>query len=481
MTNKNEISNVTLDISKTDDIRTDDFDLSKDKIPALSTIKTQIRNAKTLIETGHTIPIRTEFDRLKIGVEIVQYGKQIEFANLGMEVVEDPIKPPSYIEDKENKCTVESLVDMPKFTSEEDDDGDLDTSDLDEIEEMSIADVDPDVLKNKKAKRRIPFNVYKNVIGLNNIYIHKGFFVIDITGKFMSGPGVLGSLHKDNFRTVLQKILDLEIVAFDIDKFFEYAQVFICDVCVDLKLCSIQQVYRYIDGLSSFFPLSSLNFNIAKYGRHGMQILPKADNSGFSLVAYSKGQELDSSTKRSTKATKYTYQIGTDGQELAQRTLRLEVKLFTLNDIRECLNIPKKTKRVVKLVDVLNSTAPVMLNMFEFFSGSAEILLDRLTWLSDIAISDSSNLNLKDIALAEWFVDILKDNCFSIELAKAHIKTEYINVRDKELENFNRLANHKRHVLNYLVYRKPKSITIMLSLLSLLQAYYSTGMEGLDG
>lgn len=479
---ENSVSNVVIDVTKTGDIRTNDFDLDKGKIPALSTIRTQIRSAKTIIETGHTVPIRTEFDRLKIGINIICYGKRIDFLNTGMEEVDEPTKPPTYLEDRDRRLALERvchdwLYSTPLPDDDEDDNKGLDLSVLDEIEEMTLADIDPDVLTDKKAKRRIPFGIYKDTVGLNNMYINNGTFVIDITGKFMYGPGILGSLHKDNIRDALQKILDLDIVTFNIDEFLKYAQVFVCDVCVDLELDSKLQVNRYIDGISSFFPLSSNSFNISKFGRHGLQLFPKAENLGFSLIAYSKGQELDNSVKRSTKATVYTCQIGNDGQELAKRTLRLETKFYTLDDMRDWLEIPKQIKRVVKLTDVLNSTAPVMLKLFELFSGNAQVLLDRLEWLNDVATTELDGLNLKEIALAEWFITILKDNCFNLELAKAHIKTEYYNAGDKELEKFSRLANLRRHVLNYLVYRKSKSVTIMLSVLGLLQAYYSTGME----
>ena len=108
-TKKNECLNSKLifDVTKTGDIRTNDFDLDKDKIPALSTIRTQIRNAKTIIKTGHTVPIRTEFDRLKIGINIICYGKRIDFLNIGMEEVDEPTKPPTYLEDRDRRLALE--------------------------------------------------------------------------------------------------------------------------------------------------------------------------------------------------------------------------------------------------------------------------------------------------------------------------------------------------------------------------------------
>ena len=104
---ENSVSNVVIDVTKTGDIRTNDFNLDKDKIPALSTIRTQIRSAKTIIETAHTVPIRTEFDRLKIGINIICYGKRIDFLNIGMEEVDEPTKPPTYLEDRDRRLALE--------------------------------------------------------------------------------------------------------------------------------------------------------------------------------------------------------------------------------------------------------------------------------------------------------------------------------------------------------------------------------------
>ena len=310
------------------------------------------------------------------------------------------------------------------------------------------------------------------------MFICNGFFVVDLSGKWMSDTGILGSLHRDNIREALERVLDLGVVEFDIDEFINCAQVFVCDVCVDIPLENKTQVSRYIDGVSSFFPIATNRFNITKYGRHGLALKPKAKTSGYSFVIYSKGQELDYSVKKSTRATRYTGIIGDTGIELAERTLRLEVKLFKLKNIRSGLNITTPAWGFVRLTDVLNSTAPVMLQMFELFSGNPTELLDHLEWLNTIATAPEG-FTLSEIFTAERFVELLRENNFDLALTKSHIRTEYINASDTELEYFNRLSNSRQNVLNFLVYRKPKSITVMLALLARLQAYYSTGM-GVD-
>lgn len=290
----------------------------------------------------------------------------------------------------------------------------------------------------------------------------------------MHGPGELGNLNKDNIREALQKIIDLKVVSFNIEKFIQHAQVFVCDICVDLKLDSLEQVYKYIEGISSFFPISTNRFKISKYGRHGLTLKPKSKHLGFFFIIYAKGQELNYSLKRNTKATRYTLGIGAEGEALAKRTIRCEIKFYTLKVMRKWLGISNDTKGIIKLMDVLNSTQPIILKAFELFAGKAETLLKHIEWFNDLETTNN-NLSLSEIFIAERFVEILRDNCFDIELTKNHIKTEYTGISDKELEHFNKLANLRIHLLNFLVYRKPKSITIMLAMLTMLQNYYSRG------
>ena len=494
---KKPIPEIITDVSRAGDVITNDFNLIGDKIPPISTIRTQLRSAKSLIDTSYTIPVRTEFDRLRIALNLNLYGERVEFVEWSMENVPNPTAPPTFMEDRGLRTErLREAVFVNPFN--EDDDSENDLSDLwddnDFIDDVAPENVEnivetneedetantheSDVIHDRAVKKRIRYNTYKTTVGLLNMFICNGFFVGDLSGKWMSDTGILGSLHRDNIREALERVLDLGVVEFDIDEFINCAQVFVCDVCVDIPLENKTQVSRYIDGVSSFFPIATNRFNITKYGRHGLALKPKAKTSGYSFVIYSKGQELDYSVKKSTRATRYTGIIGDTGIELAERTLRLEVKLFKLKNIRSGLNITTPAWGFVRLTDVLNSTAPVMLQMFELFSGNPTELLDHLEWLNTIATAPEG-FTLSEIFTAERFVELLRENNFDLALTKSHIRTEYINASDTELEYFNRLSNSRQNVLNFLVYRKPKSITVMLALLARLQAYYSTGM-GVD-
>ncbi len=496
MANKNKepiIPEFATDTSRTGDIKTNNFNLNKGKIPSLSTIKSQIKQAETLINTTNSAPVIVEFDRLKIGINLIEHGGYIGFEDWGLEDVTNPERPPSFLE------SINNIQEHTRNIIE--DDNEYDVSDLfdDEVEDFNIEpdevekltdtveisngtensnteNDEPDIFTDRSIKRRIRFDDIKDIVGLNNLYISKGYVVFDITGKFMADNGVLGSLHRNNIRNAFLEIKELNIISFDIDRLLEVAQVFLCDVCVDISLDSKAQVLRYIDGISSFFPLASNRFRITKYGRHGLQMIPKSRSLPISFIIYSKGQELNYSIRRSTRATRYTDIIGRDGRERAEKTLRLELKLYRLSAIKNFLNVQSVGFGIVRLTDVLNANEPVILQQIELFCGNPKLLLDRVLWLHD-TVTAPQRMTLSEIFIAERFIEILIENNYDLDIARAHIRTEYANASDTELEYFNRLANLKKNVLNFLVYFKPKSITIMLDVIRRLQAYYnfSTG------
>ncbi len=489
---KKPIPETMPDVSRTGDVITNDFDLEASKIPALSTIRQQIKTAKTLVNTN-VRAFRTEYDRLKMGVNLIVNGRRIGFEDWGLKDVEKPQVPPSFKKDRGEKIERAQDFNANFRSSDKTDESDIfeiddnDFIDDEEIEEATaeteedidslIVDLDnvPQLFKSTKIKRQIRYEDYRDLVGLTNLCIHKGYFIIDITGKWMSDSGVLGSIHRDNIREAIEKVRELGIVNFDVDEFLHHAQVFLCDVCVDIPLNDRKQVERYIEGISSYFPLVSNRYDIKKYGRHGLMMKPKAMKAGMSFCIYSKGQELDFSINRSTRATRYTGIIESTGVELAQRTLRLEVKLFRLENIRDTLDIPFDKRGVVRLNEVLNSRTPVMLHIFEKFIGNIETLLNRIEWMSDV-LKGNEERSLNDIFIAERFIEIFKENNFDLSRTKSHIKTEYVNVSEALLADFNKLANSRLNVLNFLVYRKPKTITIMLDTLRRLQTHYATGM-----
>lgn len=202
-------------ISRTGDVKTNDFNLTGEKIPPLSTIRTQLKNVHSLIETSITAPARIEFDRLRIALNLERYGELVGFVEWGMENVQNPTAPPSYMEDIELRAeNPEPRIFNPFL---EEDTNEYDVSDLPDIEgdedsftslsqeeaenvveaEDEVSDEEIDVIHDKKVKRRIRYEDYRAAIGLINMFICRGYFVADVSGKWMADTGVLGSLHRD--------------------------------------------------------------------------------------------------------------------------------------------------------------------------------------------------------------------------------------------------------------------------------------------
>ena len=99
---KKPIPETMPDVSRTGDVITNDFDLEASKIPALSTIRQQIKTAKTLVNTN-VRAFRTEYDRLKMGVNLIVNGRRIGFEDWGLKDVEKPQVPPSFKKDRGEK------------------------------------------------------------------------------------------------------------------------------------------------------------------------------------------------------------------------------------------------------------------------------------------------------------------------------------------------------------------------------------------
>ena len=127
-----KLKNIDLpETSSTGDTVTNDFNLTGHKAPVLSTVKTQIREALALHEKGYTLPEKTEFDRLRIALNLNLYGAKVNFENWVMEDVPDPQKRPSNNEDSNLK--LEKFRNSSNFTNRTADDDDFDIHQKDHL------------------------------------------------------------------------------------------------------------------------------------------------------------------------------------------------------------------------------------------------------------------------------------------------------------------------------------------------------------
>ena len=455
------------------DKATNDFDLKPEKKPALSTVKRQAKQLCSLIATAalseNKIITNLAFDRLKIWIDLGKYGKKIKFKK-GINLVKSdyPSLPPY----KQYRQSLELREDKSYGYDYY-------------AEEMYMDEYDDEVVENKKHKNIYPnfsidYELYKKILGINNVYIQNDKLVIDITGKIKADYGILGLISIDNINECLKKLQKLSLFTFDIDKFLKYAGCYIADVTLDILCKDSKKVSRIITAMSSFSPITSDRCVCRKFKRHGLHIKNKSDQTGHSCVAYSKGEDISNSIERYDKPVRYTEIIGDKGEVLAKITLRLECHIYKMADLRRLLNIPAKEKGFVPLKAVLMSKEPVILKMLNEMGINEYKLKESLTWfiLHDNFFNDEEQFTTKnefqEIVMAEWLAKLFVENNHELDKVKSHIGIEYgFDLNDSYFETI--MPRLKDSLYKYLCFRKPHSVTCVLILLNLIHnEYYDT-------
>lgn len=497
---------------------TNDFDLEpekskvikghnvKTKVP-LSTVLTQIKNSRKLLNIAKELKnahIINSFDGLKMWVNLAEHGEQINFQLQNMEETMFPTLPPNphraNLEELANFKASEKLSEALKALKAEQGIKIADTDIVNELfdnwdedsNEDSEFDITEDNLDSETATSninsnlypdsKIPHDIYIHNIGIVNIYIKNDVLVIWITGKFMSSEGNLGLITRENIRECLNRVINLHLFSFDVDEFLEVAGCYIVDNTIDLLFDSELQTKRMIDAIGSFLPIMSKEYYPRKYKRNGLLISKRAIKAGYSLAIYCKGEELRHSIIKQNRTTLYTDRIGIIGEDIARRTLRLELHMKKFEVMRDFLDIPKRERELVSLRDVLDSTATPILKILYDLGIDEEILIKFLTWYEPIAGKDEKEEPLteeefKELLVAERISELVRENDFNNATTKAHIITEY-NI-SPENKVFNKLIPYiKANLYKFLCFRKPKTITAVLNLLNMVYATYSRNAEG---
>jgi len=513
-------------MSKSDKIKeTHNFDLKAQKKPRRSTLYKQLKIADSLLNAENKQNTVIEFDRIKFAVNLNKYGRYINFEIINLEETKYPYLTPYKREVMKHKELLYKYINVNehnlnpdneqipvetsnnRFNIEENIFDENDEDILDELEnklnedeedesgyfidlykkiqEASSEERNERILEAKEEydfihkNYAIDYDTYKNTIGLNDVVVKHRTLMIDVTGKFMASAGNLGKIHVNNINELLQKLIDLHLVKFDINKLIEVAHVYSVDVCVDIDCGNKEKVQNIIEGVSSLFPIATSLHQIYKYGRNGLLLTRKKRHNGEALTFYHKGEELSYRNNGNYQNT-----IGTVGVELANKTLRLEYKLYQLENIRSVLDIKSKDFAIVRLSDVLNSTEKPLLKALKSFEAEPNVLKERIYgWYQNEQDIDNgiSEKSLTDILLAERYVELLVENNYDIIKTRNHIKTEYSGLVSKDtIKKFNTLANSRDYIMNFLIYRKPKSVTIILELLKKVYEYYGMDVGGAD-
>lgn len=493
------------------DPETHDFDLSKGKKPALSSMKTMLRTLdNNLSSTIQPYSFVQLFDKLKFAIDLRKFEKEIDFQfnaeTNNMVESDNPEKVPSkqeaderlramYLKPKPEE-PMPSEFDIDEF--EEGfayDYGDLNegveniefteednTEDTNPVNDTEIYDTTHTENSNSYPNCKIRYELYKSTAGIINIYIKNDVLIIYLSGKFMSEQGGLGYLTTNNIEDCLKKVCKITGMDFDIKRAVEVAHTYLCDVCIDIYFENKSHVERAIRAFSSLFPLASNRYRILKYTSHGLKLISKSKNVGSSLTVYSKTDVLKTYGKRSQKLASYQRTIGELGRKRATHTLRIECQMYKLNDMRLLLNIPKKESRVVMLTDVLNSTATPILARLAAFEANEEKLRDEI-W-NYIEAEENANTSIRTAKLlqrrlaAERIAELTRENDFDIIKVKNHLIIEE-NITDETFIN-SLITEIKSGLWDFLLYNKPRSIKIVIDVIDKTHRFYGRNAGGDD-
>lgn len=489
---------------------TNDFDLTPEDKPALSTMERNLRDLNKRLAT--TVPAGNfvhQFDKLKIAVDLkyweaIGFDFDIEASNMFRCV--SPEKPDTWADERKriqkHNEELSEMYESPYLIVEQNPEAIPEFEDLDEFLEEDTEDIFEETEEEretfKKSSHRLNNKSFPNckikysartenrTQGLNNVYIKNDHLFICITGKFMGTSESLGYITRDNIIEVLEKVQRLAGFRFNAESFLIRAIVYICHLCIDL--ISID-VAKDIDALSSLFPLSTVRHVIRKYGRHGLQLKSKAKNAGSSLVFYHKLIEVEYNLQRllrkinienpENSITLEQLRARCNYPKNLDLILRIELQIYKLEEMRVLLDIPRREARKVYLTDVLNSTATPILKRFEVFGATEEILREKIACYVDNAertpTENRTHMELRNRLASERIATMLEDNGFDIQWLRSHLKVEYDLDNDALLNNLT--TDIKEDLWNFLLYRKPKAVKRVLNILNKVHVYYGRGAD----
>lgn len=464
-------------------METNDFDWKPSKPAVRSTYVSLCKDIEKRINKPVGITPYNTFDRLKICIDLMLYGRDIEFEIIEMEDDETPDKPKSYIEKRMESHRLlkyavthnplKELENLAKRSDNHDTKDELDIFD-EELDELDIEDEPELSYRNEPHKNTYPnCRIDVKELGLNQLYIKNDTLVIDVTGKWVASDGNLGGINIHNIRACMQKVLDLGVIHFNLAKAVEIATVRLCDVTLDIQT---EKKDKFIRALSALYPLYSARNHIRKYSNNGLLIRSKSKNAGMCFTIYDKGAELND--KRRSDNYKYRNLIGNTGEQLACKTLRMEVHLYKLKNIRYMLELAENEHFQVTLLSVLRSKTSVILKMFEHYNITEDKLKDEIIAFTEEFLPKTPNPqtvdNLIKLFASERMAELLIAHKYNILSLSNRVAIEY-RLLDTEtlLRNLNSFIHQRLYT--FILYRKPKSIKLILDLLNIVHSAYGRG------
>ena len=489
---KNKIGKNTKKKAVEKEINTNVYNLTPEKPPAKSTYISHVKTLdKRISQAAKVILVYNNFDRLKICVDLRLYASEIEFENISLHENAIPDNEKSYIEtqiERQRKMKEISSNHIGHITSKTNDKHD--DNSLKEVtnsmcmgandksgnnrEELTLLDnynitEDEEVLPTRNGANIYPnCGIYrKNLpLGLNAIYIKNDYLIMDITGKWVADNGNLGLINIHNIVRCLEKVCECKYVSFNVAALIDVATVRVCDVTLDLIT---DKPTNYISAMSAMFPSISFHYDMYNYNNGGLIIRGKAKDTGMSFSMYHKGRELND-----RRHNNYTYlkTIGEKALEQAQKTLRLEVHLWKLEDMKVMLELPPQEKYQVALSDVLKSTAPTVLNVMKKYKLTEDVLREEIKGFTDDYLrKPQTEEAVIELLAGIGAISLFKAQEYNIRATRDMIAHEFDIIDDEELlKKLNGLI--RDCFFNFRYYNKPKCIKVILDLLDLIHTAY---------
>lgn len=404
-----------------------DFDTEKDY------------NAEEVIMPAKQLNDSISFDSIKLLLPLT------EAEYVGFEVdrsyffrSNNPEKPTTKQEDMLHLVAVEKRVSTMKLSKREEDYAD-----------KSMA-YEYAKMKYPNAK---PFFNYCQRLGVGHMYFKNGEFVCQINGKITAHNGFLGLINKRNINRALDKLKGT-FIKFDNEKFMEKAQVLMVHVTTD---CAVSNTSAYVKAFSSYLPMRTDKFNVLKYGNSGYEVLPRgkqsANTAKNSLCIYNKAGEIDFQDQSGYKSV-----IGSEGLKLAEKVLRLELKLYNYKAIRTYL-APELKEGTITLKQLLDCTqTPIIQKLKELEITKESLVKTRGEYIS---FNDDKLPTLTTFKRMHGIIHLLKLNDYSMDKVRSYLEVETgVKVRSDELKK-------DREVLQrYIACYKPRTVALMTELLA---------------
>ena len=291
-------------------------------------------------------------------------------------------------------------------------------------------------------------------MGLLHMYVLDGELVIMISGKIVSGTGDLGLLSSDTIHAALDMVKSTKLIDFDNEAFIDIAEVLSVHVTNDLD---VGWVNEYIKAFSSYLPMRTDKYNILKY-KTGYIILQTGKTNKnrphYEFCIYNKGSELNSKDN-----FLYKTRIGKEGVQIADKTLRLELRLFNFKAIRNFL-VPEKRTGTITLRELLDCKRKPIIEMLKLLEitnkGLEEARGKYITMYEDETFPTQA-----EFERMQGLIYMLEKNNYNLDSVRS-----YIEVETHKKTHSTYFQTRRATLQQYITCYKPRTVALLRELLA---------------